>query len=58
MSKIETEGYDPLNNTKSRYRLLVGISMLLVLYVIVKNYIIDPGAKGFLTQTSLVTTNT
>lgn len=48
--RMGTGGYNLLNNTKLRYRFLVGISILLILYAIVKNYIIDPEFEGFLSH--------
>ncbi|WP_243735282.1 DUF2306 domain-containing protein [Paenibacillus turpanensis] len=49
-SRIETGGYGPLNNIESCYRFMVGICMLLILYIIVKNYIIDFEFEGFLSH--------
>jgi len=37
-----------LLNTKLHYRFWVGISIILILYAVIKNFMIDPHMEGFL----------
>lgn len=39
-----------MKNRKSLYRLLACVSLVFILYALVKNYWIDPGAAGFLSR--------